>query len=164
MRTLDYQRAAALAEAVLATAKIDGGEPVTVAVVGLDRGILRLDRQDGAEARTANRAISEGGTAVEWGRDTYSFADDWRQRGQSVGTAESPAFSFWGGGVVLHVDGEVVGALGVAGRGEQKSHELALAVATKLGYRPGTAVRAVGRFAVAQTSHGDITIEIGGGS
>jgi uncharacterized protein GlcG (DUF336 family) len=129
LRRADAQRAL---DAALARAE-EIGVPVSVAVMDAGRELLAFMRMDGAllvsietalgkayAARSVNKPSGEIGADTQPGRPLY---------GLEV-TAQQPFVTF-GGGDVLRLEGEVVGAIGVAGGTiEQDEDILAVALET----------------------------------
>lgn len=146
MGVLTHSRASALAHSVLQEAEKDGGKPVAVVVMGLDRKVLRLDCMDGVKPASSKIVLAKAETALEWERDTIDFGD-WEQRDLAAAAAAYPGFMNWGGGIVLYIGDEIVGAMAVSGRTERQDHDLAFLTALRHGFRPEGL--SVGRVAVA---------------
>lgn len=121
----------------------DGGKPVSYAIVDVCGDPILAYRIDGASADSFWIALNKARTAARSSKDTVEIAHEYAPRGIDPNKSEwrrrsahehrfddnhrtvNPTFVSWAGGVVLAVDGAVVGALAVSGRDELQDHELA---------------------------------------
>jgi uncharacterized protein GlcG (DUF336 family) len=106
------------------------GSPSSIAVVDAGRELLAFARMDGAllasaeiaqakayTARSLNCATKDVDTATQPGGPLYGL--------QTAHAAAGRALVTFGGGVPVTVDGQVVGAVGVAGGTPDQDHEIA---------------------------------------
>jgi uncharacterized protein GlcG (DUF336 family) len=134
---LTLDKAQAALDAALAKAQ-EIGSPSSVAVLDAGRELLAFARMDGAllasaaisqakayTARSLNCATRDVDTATQPGGPLYGL--------QTAHLAAGRALVTFGGGVPVLVDGEVVGAVGVAGGSPDQDHEIAAAGAAAAG-------------------------------
>lgn len=142
MARLSYEQARRVVGAALEKAS-SIGSPSSVAVVDEGRALLAFARQDGAllasieisqakayTARSLNMATREVGPLTQPGQPLYGLETTHRQ-----------ALVTFGGGRPLQLDGEVVGAIGVAGGTVDQDDEIAAAGAAVLGSLAGAEAR-----------------------
>jgi uncharacterized protein GlcG (DUF336 family) len=129
MTTLTLETAQAVTEAALAKAR-EIGSPSSIAVMDAARELLSFARMDGA--LLASAAISQAKAYTARSLDTATRdLDDLAQPGaalfglQTSHLAAGRALITFGGGVPIQVDGEVVGAIGVAGGTPDQDHTVA---------------------------------------
>lgn len=137
MSTVSYdQGVAALAAAIAKAEEI--GSPSSIAVIDSGRELVAFARMD--RALLASVAISQAKAYTA--RSLNSATKDvsgWAQPGgplygiETAHLAAGRALVTFGGGVPIVVDGEVVGAIGVAGGSPDQDHEVASAGAAALG-------------------------------
>ena len=114
------------------------GSPSSIAVVDAGRELLAFARMDDAllasaeiaqakayTARSLNCATKDVDTATQPGGPLYGM--------QTAHLAAGRALVTFGGGVPITVDGEIVGAIGVAGGTPDQDHEIASAGAAASG-------------------------------
>lgn len=115
-RTLTTEGARAVVAAAVARAA-ESGTPVSVAVVDPGGHLLVLERMDGAPAHTVHSASTKAATAAST-RKATGLAGGPVDMSYGLGIALAAGPGRWSplpGGTPLLVDGECVGALGVAG-------------------------------------------------
>ena len=105
--------AEAAGEAVASCAK--QGYRETAVVLDADGAIIAALRGDGAGIHTLDSAHDKAYTAVSFKNDTLALADRAKGEGSIAPLAKLPHVMFFGGGVVIRVGDEVVGAIGAAG-------------------------------------------------
>ena len=103
------------------------GVPMCTAVVDDSGVLIAFERQDGSKVTAAKISIDKAFTAAAARKDTSFFADDsnpvspsWRIKGTNEGH-----FSAIAGGIVVEVDGEIVGGIGVSGGTQAEDVEVA---------------------------------------
>ncbi|CUR58810.1 conserved hypothetical protein [metagenome] len=137
MATLTLSQAQTALEAGLAKAA-EISSPSSVAVIDGGRELLAFARMDGALLASAAISQAKAYTSRSLGCDTRDV-DGLAQPGaplygiQTAHLAVGRALITFGGGVLVTVDGEVVGAVGVAGGSPDQDHEIAAAAAAALG-------------------------------
>lgn len=114
-RALTTEGARAVLAAAVARAD-DSSTPVSVAVVDAGGHLLVLERMDGAAAHTVHSATTKAATAASMRKPTGATgAGVDLAYGLGIALAAGGRWTPLPGGVPLLVDGECVGALGVAG-------------------------------------------------
>jgi uncharacterized protein GlcG (DUF336 family) len=134
MATLTLDQAQRALSAAVAKAR-DIGSPSSIAVVDGGRNLLGFARMDGAllasieisqgkafTARSMNMRTGDIGPLTQPGQPLYG-----------IETSHSRPFITFGGGQPLVVDGEVVGAVGVAGGLVDQDEAVAAAAAAAIG-------------------------------
>ena len=102
-------------------------EPVSICVMGADKTTICSVRMDGACDSTVAHAEGKARTALVFRRDTREFArGDWSAEDLANARSAMPGFVSWGGGVLLHLKGAIVGAVAVSGLTEEADHQLAV--------------------------------------
>jgi glc operon protein GlcG len=98
-------------------------------------------RMDGAPERTLRFAFRKAYTAAVMGRDTVVFKQLLQDQQRSLQDYGDPMFTTLQGGVVVKVDGEVVGGFAVGGNSTARDEEIARiglqALFPERGERPG---------------------------
>ena len=103
----------AASEAVSACAK--QGFHETAVVVDADGVTIATLRGDGTGAHTLDSAYDKAYTAVSFKNDTLALADRAKGEDSIAPLSKLPHVMFFGGGVVIKVADETVGAIGAAG-------------------------------------------------
>jgi glc operon protein GlcG len=120
------------AQTVLQAAK-EGAQqrnaPSAIAVVDPAGDLLAFERMDGVRPASADLAIQKARTAARLQRPTAEIEDNIDQGRIAFITAEIMALR---GGVPVQANGEVVGAVGVAGLSKETDTEIAKAAAAVL--------------------------------
>jgi glc operon protein GlcG len=80
---------------------------------------------DGAPARVMTHAIRKAYTAAVMGRDTLKFKADLATRGGNLAEWGDARLTTLQGGVVVRVNGQVVGGLGVGGNTTERDTAIA---------------------------------------
>jgi uncharacterized protein GlcG (DUF336 family) len=134
---LSLNQAQAVLDACVAKA-VEIGSPSSIAVVDDGRELLGFARMD--EALLASAAISQAKayTARSLSCDTRDVEGLAQPGGALFGIhtahlAVGKALITFGGGVLITVDGQPVGAVGVAGGSPDQDHEIAAAGAAAVG-------------------------------
>ncbi|MFI1035441.1 heme-binding protein [Streptomyces sp. NPDC020951] len=136
MGSLSLSQAQSALEACLAKAD-DIGSPSSVAVLDGGRELLAFARMDGALLASAAISQAKAYTSRSLGCDTRDV-DALAQPGgalfgiHTAHLAVGRALITFGGGVLVTLDGEPVGAIGVAGGTPDQDHEIAAAGAAAL--------------------------------
>ncbi len=90
-------------------------QPMAFAVVDRAGELIVCERMDGAAARVLKQAIRKAFTAAEMGRDTAVFGQQLRERGGDLVQWGDPRLTNLPGGMVVLLDGDVVGGVGCGG-------------------------------------------------
>ena len=104
--------------------------PSAIAVVDPAGDLLAFQRMDGVRPASADLAIQKARTAARLQRPTAEVEDNIDQGRIAFVTAEIMALR---GGVPVHANGEIVGAVGVAGLNKETDTEIAKTAAAALG-------------------------------
>jgi glc operon protein GlcG len=129
------------AQTVLQAAKQDAQQrqaPSAIAVVDPAGDLLAFQRMDGVRPASAELAIEKARTAARLRRPTAEIEDNINQGRTAFVTAGIAALR---GGVPVRVNGEVVGAVGVAGLNKDTDTGIATTAAAALSNSPQTAQR-----------------------
>ena len=110
--------------------------PSAIAVVDRAGDLLAFQRMDGVRPASADFAIAKARTAARLQRPTAEIEDNINQGRTAFVTAEIMALR---GGVPIHLNGEVVGAVGIAGLSKETDTDIANTAATALSLSPKTA-------------------------
>ena len=127
------------AQTVLQAAKENAEQrnaPSAIAVVDPAGDLLAFQRMDGVRPPSAELAIEKARTAARLQRSTAEIEDNIDHGRTAFVTANIPALR---GGVPIRVNGEVVGAVGIAGLSKQTDADIASTAAAALGPLPETA-------------------------
>ena len=103
--------------------------PSAIAVVDLAGDLLAFERMDGVRPASADLAIQKARTAARLQRPTAEIEDNIDQGRIAFVTAEIVALR---GGMPVQVNGETVGAVGVAGLSKENDTEIARTAAAAL--------------------------------
>jgi glc operon protein GlcG len=120
------------AQTVLQAAKASAQQrnaPSAIAVVDPAGDLLAFQRMDGVRAASADLAIEKARTAARLQRPTEEIEDSINQGRTAFVTAGIAALR---GGMPIRVNGEVVGAVGVAGLSKETDTGIANAAAAAL--------------------------------
>ena len=124
------------AQAVLQSARKSAQQrnaPSAIAVVDPAGDLLAFQRMDGVRPASADLAIQKARTAARLQRPTAEIEDNINQGRTAFVTAEIMALR---GGMPVRVNGEVVGAVGVAGLSKETDTEVATIAAAALTSSP----------------------------
>ncbi|MHB8796412.1 MAG: GlcG/HbpS family heme-binding protein [Candidatus Nanopelagicales bacterium] len=136
MSTVTYGMAEKAIAAGLAKAE-EMGSPSSIAVIDSGRELVAFARMDGALLASAEISQAKAYTARSLNSATKDVGG-WAQPGgplyglETAHLSAGRALVTFGGGVPITVDGEVVGAVGVAGGSPDQDHEVASAGAPSL--------------------------------
>ena len=103
--------------------------PSAIAVVDAAGDLLAFQRMDGVRPASADLAIAKARTAARLQRPTAEIEDNINRGRTAFVTAGIAALR---GGVPVRVNGQVVGAVGVAGRSKETDTEVANTAAAAL--------------------------------
>jgi glc operon protein GlcG len=103
--------------------------PSAIAVVDPAGDLLAFERMDGVRPASADLAIQKARTAARLQRSTAEIEDNIDQGRTAFVTADIMALR---GGTPVQVNGEVVGAVGIAGLSKENDTEIAKAAAVAL--------------------------------
>ena len=112
--------------------------PSAIAVVDPAGDLLAFRRMDGVRPASADLAIEKARTAARLRRPTAEIEDNINQGRTAFITAGIAALR---GGMPIRVNGEVVGAVGVAGLSKETDTAIADTAAAALSLSPKTAPR-----------------------
>jgi glc operon protein GlcG len=124
------------AQTVLQAAKDNAQQrnaPSAIAVVDPAGDLLAFQRMDGVRPASADLAIEKARTAARLQRPTAEIEDNINQGRTAFVTAGIAALR---GGVPIRVNGEVVGAIGIAGLSKETDTEVANTAAEALSPSP----------------------------
>jgi glc operon protein GlcG len=107
--------------------------PSAIAVVDRAGDLLAFRRMDGVRPDSTELAIQKARTAARLQRPTAEIEDNINNGRTAFITAEIPALR---GGMPIRVDGQVVGAVGVAGLSKDSDTEISGAAAAALSSAP----------------------------
>lgn len=140
MQALTMEQAQAALKASVSKAN-EIGSPSSVAVIDAGRELVAFGRMDGAllasvaisqakayTSRSLNSATKDVSSLAEPGAPLFGL--------HTAHLAVGRALVTFGGGVPITVDGEIVGAVGVAGGSPDQDHEIAAAGAAAIGGPP----------------------------
>jgi len=129
-RTLNLEGARMVAAAAAEEAR-KGGAGGAIAVVDAGGNLLYLERLDHTFAAAANLSIGKARSAAQFERETRVFEDAIKNGRTSL--VANPELLPLQGGVPIIADGQVVGAVGVAGAmSAQQDEDIAKAAAQAL--------------------------------
>jgi glc operon protein GlcG len=126
------------AETVLQTARATAQQrnaPSAIAVVDPAGDLLAFQRMDGVRPASVDLAIGKARTAARLERPTAEIEDSINQGRTAFVTAGVMALR---GGSPIRVNGEVVGAVGIAGLSKEADTEIASTAAKALNSSPAT--------------------------
>jgi glc operon protein GlcG len=126
--TLDQAGAQTVLESAKESAR-QRNAPSAIAVVDPAGDLLAFQRMDGVRPASADIAIQKARTAARLQRPTAEIDDNINQGRTAFVTARIMALR---GGMPVRVDGEVVGAVGVAGSSKETDAEIARTAAAAL--------------------------------
>ncbi|WP_050420650.1 GlcG/HbpS family heme-binding protein [Bradyrhizobium tropiciagri] len=107
--------------------------PSAIAIVDPAGDLLAFQRMDGVRPASVDLAIGKARTAARLQRPTSEIEDTVNESRTAFVTADVMALR---GGVPIRVNGEVVGAIGVAGLSKETDTEIASTAASALGPSP----------------------------
>jgi glc operon protein GlcG len=135
--TLDQAGAQTVLQAARQSAQ-QRDAPSAIAVVDPAGDLLAFQRMDGVRPASVDLAIEKARTAARLRRPTAEIEDNINKGRTAFVTAGIAALR---GGVPIRVNGEVVGAVGVAGLNKDTDTETATAAAAALSPSPKTSQR-----------------------
>jgi glc operon protein GlcG len=109
--------------------------PSAIAVVDAAGDLLAFQRMDGVRPASADLAIEKARTAARLQRPTAEIEDNINRGRTAFVTADIMALR---GGMPIRVNGEVVGAVGIAGLNKDNDTDIANAAAAALSPSPKT--------------------------
>ena len=109
--------------------------PSAIAVVDPAGDLLAFQRMDGVRPASADLAIEKARTAARLQRSTAEIEDNINRGRTAFVTADIVALR---GGMPIRVNGEVVGAVGIAGLSKETDTEIANTAASALSPSPKT--------------------------
>ena len=124
------------AQTVLQAAKESAQQrnaPSAIAVVDPAGDLLAFQRMDGVRPASADLAIEKARTAARLQRPTAEIEDSIDRGRTAFVTADIAALR---GGMPIRVNGEVVGAVGIAGLSKEADNDIANAAAAALSLSP----------------------------
>ena len=123
-KTLGLTEARSAIDAILAAAATTEDPPIVVVVTDREGESIAFVRMDGAQYVSRSMAARKAYTSARTGVDSGTYGASMRQAGIDLKDLD-PTFTGFAGGVCLHIDGAVVGAIGVSGRRAEQDEELA---------------------------------------
>jgi glc operon protein GlcG len=134
MMTLDQAGAQMVLQAAKESAQ-QRNAPSAIAVVDAAGDLLAFQRMDGVRPASADLAIEKARTAARLQRPTAEIEDNINQGRTAFVTADIVALR---GGMPIRVNGEVVGAVGIAGLSKETDTDIASTAAAALSPSPKT--------------------------
>jgi len=132
-KTLTIDGARKVIAAAIAYAKKNNAPGGVIAVVDDGGNLMALERMDGTFAAGANISIGKARTAALFKRPTKIFEDTIKNGRTSLIALPDSYFTPLQGGVLIMIDGQIVGAVGVSGAASaQQDEEIAMAGANEL--------------------------------
>jgi glc operon protein GlcG len=135
VKALDQTGAQTVLQAATESAQ-ERNAPSAIAVVDAAGDLLAFQRMDGVRPASADFAIAKARTAARLQRPTAEIEDSINQGRTAFVTADIMALR---GGMPILVNGEVVGAVGIAGLSKETDTDIANTAATALSLSPKTA-------------------------
>jgi glc operon protein GlcG len=132
--TLDQAGAQAVLQAAEESAQ-QRNAPSAIAVVDPAGDMLAFQRMDGVRPASVDLAIAKARTAARLQRPTAEIEDNINQGRTAFVTADIMALR---GGMPIHVNGKIVGAVGIAGLNKDTDTEIANTAASALSPSPKT--------------------------
>ncbi|HSG17121.1 MAG TPA: heme-binding protein [Anaerolineae bacterium] len=129
---LSHDEAMGIVQAIRVELEKDG-RGAAVAVVDDHGELMAFLRTDGCPLPSINNAIHKAFTAAREGTDSANIGQASREEGFPITNFGDLRYTGWGGGVPLHYQGQVVGAVGVSGLPEAEDMVLAQIGAALLG-------------------------------
>lgn len=130
-KALTLQGAKTVIAAAVAAAKQKQAPGGAIAVVDEGGNLIALERLDSTFGAAANVSIGKARTAAIFKRPTKFFEDAIKNGRTSL--VAMPDFTPLQGGVLIEVEGQVIGAIGVSGASSaQQDEEIAIAGANAL--------------------------------
>jgi glc operon protein GlcG len=135
VKALDQTGAQTILQAATESAQ-QRNAPSAIAVVDAAGDLLAFQRMDGVRPASADLAIAKARTAARLQRPTAETEDSINEGRTAFVTADIMALR---GGMPIRVNGEVVGAVGIAGLSKETDTDIANTAATALSLSPKTA-------------------------
>jgi glc operon protein GlcG len=132
VRTLDQAGAESVLQAAKETAR-KRNAPSAIAVVDPAGDLLAFERMDGVRPASAELAIGKARTAARLRRPTQEIEDSINQGRTAFVTAGIMSLR---GGMPVQINGEVVGAVGIAGKNKETDTEIAKEAAAGSAAKP----------------------------
>ena len=108
---------------------------LAAAVVDDAGNVLAGQRMDGAALGAMQLAVGKAFTAASWATPSGEFSQSTQPGGDDWGWNTTDArIVVYAGGIPLHVDGELVGAVGASGGTAAEDEECVVAAASALGF------------------------------
>jgi len=124
--TVSSQEAVRIIREIERVAVENSDQPVAIAVMGHDFGLIAFWAMDSVLPISRKLAIQKAYTALVGSRDTL-YWERQEKEGKLVGrNFVDPDFTCFGGGIVIlenRPDGQIVGAIGVSGRNSSRVNE-----------------------------------------
>ena len=127
-KTLTIEGAKKVIGAAVAYAKKNNAPGGAIAVVDEGGNLVALERLDGTFAAAATISIGKARTAALFKRPTKTFEDTIKNGRTALIALPDAYFTPLQGGVLITIDGQIVGAVGVSGAASaQQDEEMAIA-------------------------------------
>jgi len=127
-KTLTIEGAKKVIAAAVAYAKKNNAPGGAIAVVDEGGNLVALERLDGTFAAAATISIGKAHTAALFKRPTKTFEDTIKNGRTALIALPDAYFTPLQGGVLITIDGQIVGAVGVSGAASaQQDEEMAIA-------------------------------------
>ena len=124
-KSISLELAQQAIDAVIAQAEQDGKEPIAVAVADAHGDLVAFSRMDGDGDFSGTVARRKAYTAVRISTDSGAWGERIKGQGRTVSDYREPDLIPFQGGVVIRVDGQIVGSIAVSGRNGPEDEALA---------------------------------------
>jgi glc operon protein GlcG len=132
-RTIGYSAASRALDAAMQTAN-SLGVPVCIAVSDRAGHLVAYARMDGAPLLSGEIAQDKAYTVAAFGLPTHEWFDLIKDELSLLhGIVKTDRLIVFGGGVPIHADGDLVGAVGVSGGSADQDRQIAEAGAAAIG-------------------------------
>jgi glc operon protein GlcG len=132
-RTIGYSAASRALDAAMRAAN-SLGVPVCIAVSDRAGHLVAYARMDGAPLLSGEIAQDKAYTVAAFGLPTHEWFDLIKDELSLLhGIVKTDRLIVFGGGVPIHADGDLVGAVGVSGGSADQDRQIAEAGATAIG-------------------------------
>ncbi|MBY0545169.1 MAG: heme-binding protein [Gammaproteobacteria bacterium] len=104
------------------------GKPMVIAIVDESGQLKAFHRMDGAALLSIDVAQNKAYSAVAnaWGHATHEiYAHISKDPATLIGIPQIPRYTVFGGGYPIHIDGEIVGAIGISGGNVAQDRDVA---------------------------------------
>ena len=118
MRTipvLSFEQVQNAMQAMIDEAMKTPHEPVAMAIVDDAGNMMAFAKMDNLRLYSRRHAVRKAYTAVIFGMDSLVHAQQLHEQGRSISETGDPNHTYAPGGIVIKVDGVILGGIGVGG-------------------------------------------------